>query len=257
MNKIKMCIAVLFCVLISSGSAPEQNLTVYLNEYTPYFSTHDRDNFGEKIFNRIFNNIGYNVKYDYKTYVESVNNAISNKNSVLLVSGWQPYMETIFLRSNPIFKDTFILIKRKNVDIKYSGYESLRGLNVGVVQGEVFNLGFESVKEELNVKEYIDATVAAVNLYGADIDVLIVSKLTWEHIRTHTMSTLNRYFDEMGVIGYSYEYALFNKDISNVQFLIKHFNSEFSNISKELGYNVHDPDSLLDVYNSIIYNKGK
>ena len=253
MNKaIALLIGMLVTTTIANDADDKLNLNVYLTESRPFF-IENTDSFGETMFNMVFEEAGVIPTYIYQNSIMSLNNAVSDKDGILLIGGWSKQRDLEFKRSAAIYRNEFVLVQRISNIAKPQSTVSigdLRGLRIGVVKGETYTASFDASRSELDISAYIDDTILAINLYTDRVDAIIISKQSWEYLKIHTLNSIATELDVVGYLGWEYYYALFNKNIPNVDTIIEKFNREFFVLSEKLDYDVNKPLTLDAIFNA-------
>ena len=180
---MKLFLVFIICTVLSAEAnlAAEQKINLSATEWPPYYGKDLKNNgFITEIIRAVFRRVGYEVAVDFLPWKRALHDTKAGKYDGLFTVWYRKEREQWFVFSRALPPNEVVLFKRKDKNISFKNYQSLKPYRIGVVRGYATPPGFDEAK--LKTSEVNSDELNLRKLHKDRIDLALTDKITGMHI---------------------------------------------------------------------------
>lgn len=169
------------CLFLSLNLTAEKAIKALTLDWQPYVGK-ELKNYGvtSQIIKEAFAAEGYTISFKFVPWAKGLKDVLSNKADILYPAYYNDERAKIYHISEAFFKSETILVKHSSSDFKYNGFESLKGLKIGITRGYSYGKDFDETKGLIK-QEVSKEALNFQKLLKKRIDIMPIDKLVFKH----------------------------------------------------------------------------
>ena len=177
-------ILLLLTLLFSINSFAEKSIKALTLEWQPYVGK-KLSNYGvtSQIIKEAFAAEGYEITFKFVPWAKGLKDVESHKADILYPAYFNDDRAKIYHYSEAFYTSETILIKHSSSDFQFNGFNSLKGLKIGVTRGYSYGKQFDKT-EGLNKQIVSKEELNFQKLVKKRIDIMPIDKLVFKHYVT-------------------------------------------------------------------------
>ena len=216
---------------VALSKSLEKNINLFSSEYSPFVSENLKD-YGPlaDFVESAFKSVGYNVNINFLPWARGLHDSKKGLYDGVLTIWYRKEREKWFKFSKGFFPNEIVLIKKKKLQIKYEGLESLKDYSIGVIRGFSYPDAFKKAAF-LNKSRSKNAEQSIKKLVNDRVDLIIMDKLVAKfHLNKKYPGQWKNYEVLGAPLKTDFQHLAISKKIQNYQKIIEDFNRGYQKI---------------------------
>lgn len=235
MNKLVIHCIIAFFLVVLTGRAADEVVTVATLYWEPYITTNPPDGGpATLIVKTAFQRGGLNSEIKIMPWVKAIEKSKTGEYHAFFPAYYSAEREKTYLISNPFLCSPVVLVARTRDDISYRNLEDLKPYRIGVVAGYANAEAFDDAKGLKKVTNKSDLD-NLIKLKAGDVDLAVLDKLVAVALLKQHRNILGELEDYRFLsppLGNRDMYVMFPKSLADSQSRMDRFNKGLEKMRK-------------------------